>query len=114
MSFLNLTDTEPMTMGGEIEFNYTEGDDLPEITAVLDETDLTGYTVTLHLRKPDDTVATITATDIDFANGCFKFVFTPSDLVEGCGQTAEIQFVTPGGRIQTSPKFVINVAEQLA
>lgn len=95
-------------------YTFTEGDQLPEIAGVLDDTDITGFTITLHLRKPDGTIAVIPAIILVAASGTFKFAWGATDLKAGLGQECEVQFINASSLALTSPKFIINVDEELA
>lgn len=95
-------------------FCWVEGDEFPEMVLTLQDQDLTGFTVTLHLRRVDGTVLVKTATPIELTQGHFKFSWAPGDLVAGFNQEAEVQFVDGGGKPLTSPQFLMNVREQIA
>ena len=98
-----------------LDHRYTAGDRLPELICTDDDcTDLTGYTITLHLERPDDSVLVKTAVPLEIDQGRFKFVWDAGDLIAGLGQLAEIQVVTPGGLPETSEKFRIDVERELA
>ena len=83
-------------MSGEIierfPHTWTAGDTLPEIVLTLDEFDLTGYTVQLELRRPDESLLVKTASIFDPLQGKFKFEFVATDLQAGIGQLAQIKF----------------------
>jgi hypothetical protein len=94
---------------------FTAGDRLPELLFMDDDgTNLTGYTITLHLERPNDTVLIKPVVPIDITQGRFKVTWEAGDLIAGLGQVAEIQFVTPGGLPETSEKFLIDVTRELA
>ena len=93
---------------------WKANDTLPELFASKPDLDLTGYTVTLHLRRPDGTTVTKTGVITDAAGGQFKFKFDAGDLVAGDCQLAEVQFVNPSTDITTSEQFYVNVAEEVA
>lgn len=87
---------------------------MPEMVVSDDNcTDLTGYTITLHIDRPSG-VLVKTAVPLEINQGRFKFTWELGDLEEGLGQLAEIQVVTPGGLPQTSPKFLIDVFPEIA
>lgn len=93
---------------------FTQGDRLPEIEFLLTDDndvgiDLSGHTITLRLRQPDGTLIVRTAVDIDLPNGSGKFTWADGDLVAGLDQRVEVRFVDPGGKPQTSDKFLIDV-----
>ena len=102
----NATQTFPL--------EFVEGDRLPEIGGVIDGTDITGYAITLHLKRPGTTVLTIPATILDAPAGRFKFPWGVGDLVAGNGQEAEVQVVNGASLPETSPKFLLNVRKQIA
>ena len=87
--------------------------DTRELMAHRTNLDLTGYTVTLHLKRPDASVVIKPAIILDAANGLFKFTFDATDLVAGECQLAEVQFVV-GADVTSSEQFTLNVDEQLA
>ncbi len=108
-------------------FCWVEGDRLPEIvvtlrrpapegsTSKLKGQDLTGYTITLHLKRPAPSAVLIkNAIAIDLTEGKFKFSWAVDDLVVGVGQEAEIQFINPSAEPLTSQKFLMDVREQIA
>jgi len=95
-------------------FAWVEGDEYPEMVCTFQDQDLTGFTVTLHLRRKDGSVLVKTATPIDIAQGHFKFSWAAGDLVAGLNQEAEIQFVDGGGKPLTSKLFLIDVREEIA
>ena len=95
-------------------FCWVEGDEFPEMVCTLQDQDLTGFSVTLHLRRKDGSVVIKTATPIDIAQGHFKFSWAVGDLVAGRNQEAEIQFVDGGGKPLTSKLFHIDVRGQIA
>lgn len=92
---------------------YTEGDTLPEMVCVLDDTDLSGYTITAYVDRPT-TVLSKVATAVDLANGQFKFVWVSTDLVAGYGQEVAIEFNDGSGGIETITGLRLDVAEALA
>lgn len=92
---------------------YTEGDQLPKVTGFLEETDLTGYTVTLRLEQPDGTLVEKVATITDAPSGMFEFGWDATDLVAGLGQSAEVEFKDAATLQLTSHRFLIDVEEAL-
>ncbi len=96
------------------DHTYTADDTLPEMVCVLEDTVLTGYTITMHLERPGTTVLDKTATDVDLANGKFKFVWAAGDLVAGYDQAASIEFDDGSGGVDTVSGLRINVEEVIA
>lgn len=90
---------------------FTAGDQLPEITGTLQDTDITNYTITLYLDRDGsgDDVINITHTAVDAVNGKFKFSWTTTDLICGKNQIATIRITDPGGLIITPESFLIDV-----
>ena len=98
-----------------LKTTFTEGDQLPEIVGVYKGVDLTGYTVTLHIARPDPAgVLVKIATLIDPTLGKLKFTWSVGDLVKGSQQLCEIQFTNTMGKPLTSKKFMIDVVPQIA
>ena len=93
---------------------WVEGDRLPEIVGTLKDTDLSSFTVTLHLTKKDGTVVIISSVGIDLTQGHFRFPWGVGDLVEGMNQRCEIQFVNASGLPLTSKLFLIDVRGEIA
>lgn len=89
---------------------FTAGDQLPTIQGQLANTDLTGWSVRLYVKRPaPSTTLVIVGTISDPANGLFYFPWGATDLVEGNMQRCEIRFTTPGGQVQTASPFMIDV-----
>ena len=98
----------------KIPFCWVEGDCFPELVLTRVDQDLTGFGITLHLRRKDSSVLVKTAVPIDLTQGHFKFSWAPGDLIAGFNQEAEVQFVDLGGKPLTSPLFLMDVREQIA
>lgn len=93
---------------------WTEGDQLPEIGGVLEDTDITGWTITLTLERPDSAVPAVltkTATIVDAVNGQFNIAWDATDLVAGVNQLAVLRFENAGGLKLTPQRFRIDVLE---
>lgn len=88
---------------------YAEGDQLPAITGFIEETDLTGYAVTLRLQRPDGSVVVKAGTLVDAASGMFSFAWAAGDLLAGAGQLAEVEFKDGSNQQLTSHKFTVDV-----
>lgn len=87
---------------------YSEGDELPEITGVLEDFDLTGSTVQMNLQRPAD-VLIKAAAFVDPPNGVFKFAWISTDLVAGLGQLAVIRIFDPSAKSETLAIFQLDV-----
>jgi len=100
-------------------FCFVENDEFPEMVITYQDKagagiNLTGFTITLHLRRVDSSVLIKTATPLNLLVGQFKFSWGPGDLVPGVNQKAEIQFVDGAGKPLTSKIFLLDVREQIA
>ena len=100
---------------------YTAGDTGPPLQMeYLDAAgvavDVSGWTITLHLRRPSPaTVLTKAMTITDGPNGLFEVtVWASGDLLEGADQLAEVQLVDTGGVIITTQKMHIDVDSEIA
>ena len=93
-------------------FCWVEGDRLPELILTRVDQNLTGFIITLHLRRKDGSVLVKTAIPIDLVQGHFKFSWAAGDLIAGLNQEAEVQFVDTEGKPLTSPLFLMDVREQ--
>ena len=103
-----------MSTTPKFPFCWVEGDCFPEMVCTLQDQDLTGFVVTLHLRRKDGSVLIKPATPIDIVQGHFKFSWVVGDLVAGTNQEAEIQFVDAGGKPLTSKLFAMDVRKEIA
>lgn len=95
-------------------FCWVANDEFPEMVCTLQDQDLTGFVVTLHMLRKDGSVLVKAATPLDIAQGQFKFSWAAGDLVAGRNQECEIQFVDGGGKPLTSKLFHIDVREEIA
>ena len=103
-----------MSATAKFPFCWVENDEFPEMVCTLEDQDLTGFTITLHVRRNDGTVLVKAATPIDLTQGHFKFSWAPGDMVFGFNQESEIQFVDGGGKPLTSKLFLLDVRKELA
>ena len=95
------------------DYEWTEGNTLPEITGTLRDTDISvGFTITLRVARPT-TALVIAHTATDPLNGGFKFVWGPNDLIEGPDQQSSVTIVSPSGTI-TTKRFLIDVKGAIA
>lgn len=97
-----------------IPHTYTEGDTLPQLECVLEDTDLSGYTITLRLERPGTTALAKTATAVDLTKGQFKFVWTTTDLVAGHSQQMSIEFQSSGGALETVSGLLLDVEDRIS
>lgn len=100
-------------------FCFVANDEYPEMVCKLKDNDgtpedLTGYTMTLHMRRRDGSVLIKTATALDLAMGIFKFSWGPGDLVAGNNQRTEIQLLDAMGKPLTSKLFLVDVRAEIA
>lgn len=98
----------------KLEPPFTVGDLRPDLVGVFPY-DISGHTITLHIRRPSpSTVLVKTVTIVDGPAGEWKVVWSAGDLVLGTNQLCEIQDTDGDGRPLTSEKFLIDVVEQIA
>ena len=90
---------------------YTEGDTLPEILMTFDEENLTGFTVELEIRRPDESLLVVPATFIDQPAGKFKFSFAAGELQAGLGQISAVVFKI-GAEVQHTEPLFLDVREK--
>lgn len=94
----------------EVIDTYTEGDTLPIFTRTYEGgEDITGWTITLQMRREDETLLTKTATITDGVAGEYQFTFAAADLIEGERQPAEIVLDDGAGGIQTQSNLFFTV-----
>ena len=103
-----------MSHAEKIPYCWVEGDCFPEMFCTLEDQDLTGFTITLHLRRKDGSVLIKSATPVDLLQGHFKFSWVLGDLIVGRNQEGEIQFVDGGGKPLTSKLFLMDVRREIA
>ena len=106
-----------MSAGPNVLF-FVEGDLLPNLSIEWEGQDITGFTFSLHFRKPDGTRVT-KAGIIDTANvgglgtAIFHFEWAAGDLVTG-DSDAEIEVFDASSDNETFPRFILRVAEQIS
>lgn len=93
--------------------SFTTGDTAPALTGVINA-DLTGATAVAHIRKPDRTVLTKTATVTDALSGAWSAAWTVGDLDQEGRWSVELQVTFAGGAIQTFGPSTFHVQEQIA
>lgn len=103
-----------MSSTPKFPFCWVEGDQFPEMVCTMQDRNLVGFTVTLHLLRKDKSVVIIPATPIDLTQGHFKFSWGPTDLIAGFNQEAEIQFIDVSGKPLTSRLFLMDVRKDIA
>ncbi len=91
---------------------FTAGDTLPVIGGRWGS-DITGYTITLAIKRPDDSLLEIEAEITDAEDGLFLFPWAADDLQEGTGQQCVVRMLNGDGQLVTSARFLINVAAVL-
>ena len=89
---------------------WVANDTLPEIVLVFEGENLTGFTIELFVRRPDNTLLVKAAQFIDATQGKFKFVWVDGDLQVGLGQLAEIRF-TLASNVEHTELLIIDVRE---
>jgi hypothetical protein len=97
ISAYTANDTRPL-----LERNYGDG-----------ETNITGWSITLRIKRPSQPVLSKLATIVDGPAGDFSFEFAAGDLVAGEGQEAEIEFDDNAGGVFTLADLQFNVREEL-
>jgi len=99
--------------------NFVENNLLPNISVEWKDQDITGYTILLHVRKPNGLKFTKTAV-IDDANtgnvsgiAMFHFEWSAGDLVAGKSD-AEIEVFDVSSKNETFKGLILDVDEALA
>ena len=98
-------------------FVYTEGDRKPVLQGLVGTTaapvDITGYTITLKLKRPTGSSLLTKVAVITVAlSGLFEIRWSVGDLVEGLGQLAEIEINDGTGEVETK-RFLLDVTESI-
>lgn len=91
-----------------LQIALTDGDRLPELVGVLEDVDLTGFTIKMNVTRPSG-VLTKTATILDAAQGQFKFAWDVGDLEQGFGQPAVVRAIDSSGKAETIARFRLDV-----
>lgn len=99
----------------KLDKTYTVGDTRPDIVGTVKDTDLSAATVTLRLKRPDDTVVTLTSIAVagEADDGFYRFRWGAGDLIEGRNQRATIKIDDGSGGIETSDIFEIDVEDEV-
>ncbi len=84
------------------------GDELPTISGVFKDVDITGWTIELHLERPT-TVLVKAASIVDAAQGQFLISWASTDLVAGKNQLAVLRATNASAEPQTPVRFLIDV-----
>ena len=107
-----------MTCKGPRIFHFVENDLLPWLEVEWENEDITGFTIRLHVRKPNGLRFTRDAV-VDDANvggagsALFHFEWLAGDLC--CGEsTAEIEVFDAGSLNETFPKMILKVSKEIA
>ena len=91
---------------------WREGDTEPPITFTLaGGLQVSAFTITLHIRRPDGTLLVKTAADLGGSNG--EFTWAAGDLQAGMNQRAEISSDDGAGAVFTWPPFLMDVDERV-
>ena len=107
-----------MSRGPQILDGFVEGDLLPNLSIKWESQDITGFTFSLHFRKPNGTRVT-KAGIIDEANvgglgtAIFHFEWAAGDLVTG-DSDAEIEVTDVSSKNETFPRFILRVTEEIS
>ena len=87
---------------------WREGDTEPSIPFTLHGgLQVSAFTITLHLRRPDGTLLVKAAAGLGGSNG--EFVWDDGDLQAGQNQRAEVSSDDGAGAVFTWPAFTIDV-----
>lgn len=97
----------------KLPHEYTEGDELPELTGTLANTDITNHTVVLRMDRPGTSNLELAGIITDGPTGAFKFAFGPTDLVAGLEQPTTVEFLDSSGKPQTTKRFLIDVTKRI-
>lgn len=106
-----------MSAGPGVLF-FVEGDLLPNLSVGWKEQDVSGFSFSLHFRKPDGTRVTKVGI-VDDANvggagtAVFHFEWSAGDLVTG-DSDAEIEVIDGSARNETWPRFILRVTEEIS
>lgn len=92
---------------------FTVGDTAPDLTGTVNA-DLTGATVELHIRKPDQTVLTKAGIVTDAATGAWSYTWATGDLGTPGVWTVEAQVTYSNERVQTFGPKTFRVGQQIA
>ena len=97
---------------------FVQGDTAPPLTGACttagQPADMTGATGTVHVRKPDGTVLSRTATWTSQAQGAWSLTWQPGDLDTPGAYQAEVEVTYTGGAVQTFGPVSFYVQPQLA
>ena len=95
--------------------NRTVGDTLPSYDVTVNATDITGFTIQMHVQKPNGTtVFSRTAIIVDGPNGLARFVFITGNFDVSGNYKAEIEITDAGSDNETFGNIVIKVRPQFA
>ena len=87
-----------------VEIDFVDGDRLEDLFFELENTDISTYpSITLRIRKPDNTLLIKTATIDDAPNGKFHFEWASGDLTTGNFE-ARVKFEVTAGVFNSIPK----------
>lgn len=92
---------------------YTVGDNSPDLSGTVNA-DLTGADLEAHIKKPDGTVLTKTATAVDATAGTWAATWEVDDLSVVGKHEVELQVTFSGGQVQTFGPQNFYVQQQIA
>ena len=100
-----------MSCGQLPRFVVFEDDELVELTVTWVDQDLSAFTdQRLLVTRPSPAAALdIVATPVDLANGVFKFVFGPGDLIVGLKQPTNVRVIDGANKPQVLAELLIDV-----
>lgn len=79
---------------------YTVADTAPALTGTVNA-NLTGATLAVHIKKPDNTVIDAAATIVDGPTGTWSRAWAAGNLNQAGEYTVELQVTFSGGTIET-------------
>ena len=96
---------------------YT-GDTSPDLTGTCTSNgvaaNITGATLALHLKKPDNTVVTKAGVIVSGSAGTLSYSWLTNDLDQAGAWSVEVQVTYSNGKIQTFGPSAFAVVEQFA
>lgn len=106
-----------MSAGPNVLF-FVENDLLPDLSVGFEGQDITGFSFSLHFRKPDGTRVTKAGIVDDLNVGglgtaVFHFEWAVGDLVTG-DSDAEIEIIDGSAKNETWPRFILRVTEEIS
>ena len=97
---------------------FTVGDTAPALTGTCMDgdtaADLSGATLSAHIRQPGGTVLTKPATATDAVNGAWQVAWVDGDLSQSGAHKVEVQVTYAGGQVQTFGPSGFYVNQEIA